>query len=136
MENFAFSREYGSRYQETRIIKDLALLAERMIVELSRATNVDGAPASAEFSIHVIANVLLNVYVGGLPDDFTFADRPSRRHSAEAKALLRELDEVVGSYDWSNPADPTDRRFVYGVHLLAEADFRSVFWTPGVIRLP
>ncbi|SMD14550.1 hypothetical protein [Kibdelosporangium aridum] len=127
-------RVYGSRYHGTRTTTDLADLAERIITELPSA-GAENIPVGTEFSIHVMVGVLLHVYVGGLSDEFTFSDRTSGRHSEQATELGNALTRIVESYGWTNPSDPTDRRFVCSVYLLAESDFRSSFWTPGVVRV-
>lgn len=128
------ARVYGCRYQETRTINDLGVLAERIVADLS-SPDIEGIPAGAEFSVYVVADVLLQLHVGGLSDDFTFSDRVSHRYSKEADALVEHLEDLLASYDWTNAKDPLDRRFVYGVFLLTESDYHSVFWTPGVVRL-
>jgi hypothetical protein len=89
----------------------------------------------AKFSIHVMAGVLLHLHVGGLPDEFTFSDKTTRRYSKAAIELIDCLTHIVESYSWRNAADPTDRRFVCSIYLLAESDFRNAHWTPGVVRV-
>jgi hypothetical protein len=127
-------RVYGARYYETRTITDRALLAERILADLPPA-GTGYLPSDAEFSIHVLAGVLLQVQVGGLVDDFTFLDRITRRYSRAANELIAWLGQFMESYNWVNPADATDRRFAVSVYLLAESEYHSMFWTPGVVRI-
>lgn len=127
-------REYGSRYYQTRTIHDLTILAERILADLP-SSGTYGIPDDAEFSIHVLADVLLQVQVGGLSDDFTFLDRISRSYSRQAKEFVALLTRVMDSYNWTNPNDLTDRRFFTSIYLLAESEYHSDFWTPGVVRI-
>lgn len=126
-------RAYGSRYDQTRAIHDLTVLAERILDDLS-SVGLDGVPDSAEFSIWVRADALLQLQVGGLRDAFTFVDRIGHRYSREANALIALLVRAMDSYNWTNPDDPTDRRFFTSIYLLAESEYRSAFWTPGAVR--
>ncbi|HEX3779759.1 MAG TPA: hypothetical protein VHX38_08815 [Pseudonocardiaceae bacterium] len=127
-------REYGSRYYQTRTIQDLTVLAERILADLP-PSGTYGIPASAELSIHVLADVLLQIQVGGLSDDFTFLDRISRRYSRQAKELITLLTRIMNSHNWTNPDDLTDRRFFTSVYLLPESEYRCGYWVPGVISV-
>jgi hypothetical protein len=126
--------EYGYRYYQTRTITDLALLAERILADLPFA-GTEYIPAGTEFGIHVHEDVLLHLHVGGLSDEFTFADRLSYRYTEQATQLVGRLCRSMESYNWINRDDPADRRFCCSVHLLAESDYRSSVWTPGVVRI-
>lgn len=127
-------REYGSRYYQTRTIQDLTVLAERILADLPPAGTC-GIPAGAEFSIHVLADVLLQVQVGGLKDEFTFFDRISHSYSRQAKELVALLARIMDSYNWTNPDDLTHRRFFTSIYLLAESEYRSALWASGVVRI-
>lgn len=127
-------REYGSRYYQSRTINDLTVLAERILADLP-AAGTYGIPTGAEFSIHVLADVLLQVQLGGLSDDLAFIDRISRSYSRQAKELVAMLARIMDSYNWTNPDDLTDRRFFASIYLLAESEYHSAFWTPGVVRI-
>jgi hypothetical protein len=127
-------REYGSRYYQTSAIQDLAVLAERILADLPPAGTY-GIPTGAEFSIHVLADVLLQVQVGGLSDEFTFFDRVSHSYSPDAKQLIVLVTRIMDSYNWVNPDDLAHRRFFTSVYLLAEVEYRSALWSPGVVRI-
>lgn len=127
-------REYGSRYYQSRTIQDLTVLAERILADLPSAETY-GIPAGTEFGIHVLADVLLQVQVGGLKDEFTFLDRTSRTYSRPAKELIAVLTRILNSYNWTNPDDLADRRFFTSIYPLAESEYHSAFWTPGVVRI-
>jgi len=127
-------REYGSRYYRTRTLSDPTVLAERIIADLPPA-GTNGIPRGVEFSIHVMGGVLLQVHVGGLTDNFTFAHRRTCRYSIEADDLVAWLTRTVETYNWTNPDDPTDRRFFSSVYLLTESDYHSAFWAAGVVRV-
>jgi hypothetical protein len=127
-------REYGSNYYQTRNIYDLAVLAERILADLPSA-GTGPLPADAEFSIHVLAEVMLQVRVGGLRDEFMFVNRATRLYSSRAKQLIAYLARFMQSYDWTNPEDLTDWRFFSSVYLLPESEFRRGSWSPGVITV-
>lgn len=131
----AEGRVYGSRYYETRTIVELDVLAERILADLPSLIDMAAVPPTIDFGIHLIANVLLRLNVGGLPDEFTFTDRICERYSRAAVQLASRLMEIMESYNWTNPDELPDRRFFCSVHLLSEAGYRSAFWTPGVVRL-
>jgi hypothetical protein len=128
-------RAYGRRYYETRTIIELDILAERILADLPFLLDPEAVRPGVEFGMHIVANVLLRLQVGGLKDEFTFNDRISGRYSSQAIELLSYLNVVMESYNWTNPARLTDRRFFCSVYLLTEADYHSIFWTPGVVRL-
>lgn len=127
-------REYGSRCYETRTIANIATLAERILADLPPA-GTEPLPAGLECSIHVLAGVLLQLQVGGLRDDFTFYDRISHLYSRQALDLIGYLIQFLESYNWTNEGDLMDRRFFVSVYLLAESEYRSDFWIPGVLRV-
>lgn len=127
-------REFGGRYYQSRTINDLAILAERILADLP-PSGTHGIPTGAKFSIHVLADVLLQVQVGGLNDEFTFLDRISRHYSQQAKELIAFLTRVMAAYNWTNPDDLTDRRFFTSVYLLPESEYRCGYWVPGVISV-
>lgn len=129
------TRIYGSRYHETRTIVELDVLAEQILADLPSVVDPTVAPPTIDFGIHLIANVLLRLNVGGLPDGFTFTDRICEQYSAVAVELMSHLTGIMESYNWTNPNELPDRRFFCSVHLLSEAEYRSAFWTPGVVRL-
>lgn len=131
----AGARVYGSRYYETRTIVELDVLAERILADLPSLIDIASVPPTIDFGIHLVANVLLRLNVGGLPDEFTFTDRICERYSQAAVGLASSLTKIMESYNWTNPTELPDRRFFCSVHLLTEADYRSAFWTPGVVRL-
>lgn len=126
--------DYGARYGQTSTVADLGILAERILFDLLSA-GADGIPAGSQFGIHVEGNILLQLYVGGLKDEFTFVEPATRRYSDQANVLADHLTQIVESYDWINPDDPTERRFFCSVYLLAELDCRSAFWEPGVVHV-
>jgi hypothetical protein len=128
-------REYGARYYETRTITELDVLAERILADVPSLLPADAVPTIVEFGIQIVANVLLRLQVGGLPDEFIFADRISQLHSLRAIDLLGQLTRIMESYNWTNAGELTDRRFFCSVYLLSEADYHSAFWTPGVVRV-
>ena len=128
-------REYGARYYETRTITEIDVLAERILADVPYLLDAEVVPAGIDFSIHIVANVLLRLQVGGLSDEFIFADPISHRYSKQAIDLLGYLNILMESYNWVNPGELTDRRFFCSVYLVSEADYRSAFWTPGVVRL-
>jgi hypothetical protein len=128
------NRQYGCRYHETRDITELGDLAERILADLPPA-GTEKIPDGTQFGLHVMADVLLHLQVGGMADGFSFADRTTRRYSDQAIDLINYLGRRVESYNWTNPSDPTDRRFVSSVYLWAESGFRSIFWVPGVLRI-
>ena len=127
-------RQYGSRYYRTRTIRNITVLAERILAELPPA-GTELMPAGAEFSIHVVGDVLLQVQVGGLRDGFTFLDLISRSYSRHATELIALLIRIMDGYNWWNPGDLTDRRFFTSVYLLAESEYRGGYWSPGVIAV-
>lgn len=129
------ARVYGSRYHETRTIIQLDVLAERILADLPALLDSERLPASIDFGIQIVANVQLRLSVGGLPDALTFADRVSGRYSRPAIELIGRLVSVLESYNWTNPDKPTDRRFFSSVYLADEAEYRSILWTPGVVRM-
>ena len=128
-------RRYSCRYDGTRTITALDLLAERILADLPGVLEPDAVPATVEYGIHIVANTLLRLNVGGLPDTFTFSDRVAYRYSPQAIKLIADLNVVLESYNWTNPSQPTDRRFFCSVHLVDEAEYHSIFWTPGVVRI-
>lgn len=128
-------RKYGSRYRETRNITELDVLAERILADLHAAFDAHVEPPNMDFSIHVVANVLLRLQVGGLSDGFTFADAVTRHYNQPAVELIYQLTRILEEYNWINPDELTDRRFFCSVHLLGEAEYRSSCWIPGVTRM-
>ena len=128
-------RVYGSRYHETRTISELDLLGERILADLPMFLNTTMVPAGADFGIHLVANILLRLNVGGLKDDFIYADPVSGRYTMQAIDLVSYLNIVLESYNWTNHDAFGDRRFFCSVHLINEADYKSIFWTPGVVRI-
>jgi hypothetical protein len=128
-------RIYGCRYDRTRILRRLTALAERMIADLSSEPRLPGIPEEGIFSIRVISGVMLCVEVGGLPDEFIFADYTDTKYSTPANALRGRIMQFIETYNWTNKNDSNDRRFVTSVRLLAEAEYRTIFWTPGEVRL-
>jgi hypothetical protein len=128
-------RKYGDRHYGTRTITELDVLAERILADLPMLLDPEAVPVGIDFGIHIVANVLVRLQVGGLKDEFIFADPISHRYSKQAIELISYLNILMESYNWVNPDELTDRRFFCSVYLLAEADYHSVFWTPGVVRL-
>ncbi|SRR6266567_9587519 len=128
-------REYGGRHYETRTITELDVLAERILADLPSLLEPDVVPEGIDFGIHLVANVLVRLQVGGLKDEFIFADLISHRYSKQAIELISYLNILMESYNWVNPDGLTDRRFFCSVYLVTEADYHSAFWTPGVVRL-
>jgi hypothetical protein len=127
-------REYGARYYETRAIADLGVLAERILVDLPLYGS-EGLLFGAECSIHVLVGVVLQAQIGRLPDEFAFSGRATHRYSREGVGLIVSLTRFMESYNWTNPDDPTDRRFFTSVYLLAESEYRSGYWSPDVITV-
>lgn len=126
-------REYGSKYYQTRTIQCLAVLAERILADLLKED--ERLPPGVECSMYVVGGVLLQVQVGGLPDDFTFIDRTTGLYSRQGQDLVAYLTSCVDSYNWTNPDDLIDRRFFISVYLLGESEYRSAHWLPGVVAV-
>jgi hypothetical protein len=129
------SRLYGCRYDRTRTFRRLAALAERILLDLLTVPRSPGIPADADFSIRVISNTVVHVEVGGLSDEFIFADYTDTKYSTPAISLRERIMQFVETYNWSNKDDLRDRRFIPSVRLLAEREYRSIFWTPGEVRI-
>jgi hypothetical protein len=133
--NIRESRQYGGRYDRTRIFRTLTDLAMRVIVDLASAPRFPGMPAQGIFSARILSGLALQVEVGGMPDDFLFADYTDANYSTPANALRERIMRFVETYNWFNRRHPRDRRFIPSVRLLPESEYRSIFWTPGQVRL-
>ncbi len=127
-------RVYGCRFDRTRVIKPLPILAERIIDDLSRSAGTGAIPAKATFSALVRANFVLQIHVGGLSDELIYADWRTHWYSEAGTVVIDQVTRIVETYNWSNSSDPGDRRYVCHVWLAPEAHHRSIFWTPGTVR--
>lgn len=126
---------YGDRFAATQEIVELEALAERILTDLPRMRNAEIVPSDADFGIHLIANVLIHLNVGGLSDDYLFDDRVSGRYSRSATTLVAYLNTFLESYNRISLDRSIDRRFFSAVYLFEESEYRGAFWTPGVSRL-
>src|SRR5690242_14512416 len=101
-------RLYGDRYDRTRRFKSVANLAERMIADLSTNPRFQGIPTEATFSIRVVSGIFLYVEVGGLSDEFIFADYTDTKYSTPAIALRERIMAFIETYNWTNSDDRYD----------------------------
>ncbi|MBP2325351.1 hypothetical protein JOF56_005736 [Kibdelosporangium banguiense] len=109
-------------------------MAARIMEDLYEQAGGDPVPADIQFSVHVRVDYELLVLVGGLRDAFAYADTMEPCYTPHGKELAEYIANFVESYNWSNPDDRHDRRFVHSVRLLMEVEWRTIFWTPGEIR--
>ncbi|MFD1044764.1 hypothetical protein ACFQ1S_03715 [Kibdelosporangium lantanae] len=107
----------------------------RVLVDLASTPRFPGIPVHGVFAVRILSGLVLQVEVGGLSDEFLFSDYTDSNHSTPAIDMRARIMRFVETYNWFNRKYPRDRRFITSVRLLAESEYRSIFWTPGQVRL-
>ncbi|WP_156094120.1 hypothetical protein [Lentzea aerocolonigenes] len=75
-------------------------------------------PTGTEFALVHNGEQNIVVKVLGLTDEFLFN---GEMYTCEAQELYDSVEEFFEAFNWTHPDDGLDRRFIFSVHLLDEA---------------
>lgn len=125
-------RKYGAFYYRTKNM-DLTALADHMYSLLTQSAATEKVPAGTEFALwhNGTQNVVLKVL--HLGDEFLLRRQMWTRR---AQALHDSMERFFEAFNWTNEHDGLDRRFIYTVHLLSEAEQESGEHLPGLFFSP
>ncbi|SDM16240.1 hypothetical protein SAMN04489726_0100 [Allokutzneria albata] len=111
------NRVYGKMASHTRHMDDLPTLAAYMLGLLRKSAGVHPVPVTARFTIRCVGRYL-ELYVLGLPSHYLFA-QPGQ-YSSAAELLRSTLEDFMREFNWLNPDDALDTRFLFTVTLIDE----------------